>query len=136
MRKTHPNTAEDQARVERNDMSEPKFTPGPWVVITPKMRHENGDDWQADDEWTEEYPNNVSISARWETPVNGCLGYGIAEMSGVHEAIMPNARLIASAPELYEALRVLFYEIHGDCGEANCRPCGLARAALAKAVAQ
>ena len=44
-----------------------------------------------------------------------------------------NAHLIAAAPELLEALKEFFYNIHSDCGVDGCYPCKLARQAIAKA---
>ena len=70
-----------------------KFTPGPWEVRAPQAN-----EWQAD---YEIYDQNGDFPALFNQPE-------------IHAA---NARLIASAPELYEALqKVLDNETSQDFG--------------------
>lgn len=61
-----------------------RFTPGPWVAHF---------DYRAD-EWTIRLPRVKSAAGQ----------VFICEVAGHYDQMEPNARLIAAAPELYEAL--------------------------------
>lgn len=69
--------------------NETKWTPGPWVALT------NGYYWQVS-------PENKSEKDPYEV-CDVCSSEPSKPEGGLQEA---NARLIAAAPELYEALRV------------------------------
>lgn len=92
-------------------MSTTKHTPGPWVVILSPADH---------DEF-EVVTSNVSmpICQFWRK------GYGV-------EAHAANARLIAAAPDLLEALRA--FVTHGTC--FTCDELDAARDAIAKATGE
>jgi len=86
-----------------------KHTPGPWAL-----------DAEAKHPWIVTCP----VEGFPELPGKVCeVGY------------LPNARLIAAAPEMLEALKAMLPENNTD--EAQCRPdfetCEKARAAIAKA---
>lgn len=85
--------------------TEQGFTPGPWKIETPRDREEAGG-------WDETYPRGVAVRADWSAPVNGLLGYEICCMSGVNDHTLPDARLIAAAPALYEALKESALAVH------------------------
>lgn len=84
--------SEIRARVEA-------ATPGPWAIETPLDRHQQARDWDADPDWTSDYPSDVSVRAEWPEPKDGRLGYELCQMSGVSETTLPTARLIAAAPD-------------------------------------
>ena len=65
-------------------MNEEKFTPGPWVAY-PHLRRRNHTEISAD---------NLPVIS-------------IASVYGVKNQKMANARLIAAAPDMYEALKKL-----------------------------
>jgi hypothetical protein len=71
------------------------FTPGPWGVRTPLDRFNDGEQWDADEEWTPDYPRKVSVNGRSQ----------VCAMSGVNSLTMSNAHLISAAPDMYEALK-------------------------------
>ncbi len=89
-----------------------KATPGPWKIETPLDRtHDDLFDDQPGD-WSEDYPVDVTVIARWADPgEHGVLGWQICEMSGVHDHTIANARLMADARNraapLLRALRAL-----------------------------
>jgi hypothetical protein len=99
-------------------MSETKFTPGPWVVgnifeLTFGVKRGNGTE-----------------------PIGFVYGPSLAERYDVGRTALANARLIAAAPELYEALErtlnwLASYPGEGAMGIGG--PYEQARAALAKA---
>jgi hypothetical protein len=100
-----------------------EYTKGPWVL-------EKGEGW------TEKYPRNTVVRAEWEEPVDGRLGYEICRLSGVADHTMPNANLIAAAPELLEALMGLMPFMWAE-GYADQTPAmAQAEAAIKKAVAR
>jgi len=68
------------------------YTKGPWIV-------EKGEGWSS------EYPRKMAVRSKWSEPANGSLGYEICRLSGVNDASIDNANLIATAPELLEALK-------------------------------
>lgn len=88
-----------------------KATPGPWKV-------------KKGERWTEDYPRETYIQAVWDKPDHrGCVGYRVAEMSGVHGKTMRDAYLIANSPEW---LRFLLSELDkmDECTPENpCREC-------------
>jgi len=95
---------------------ETKFTPGPWVV--------DPDD-RPDMEW-----NNHIISA---THPHLTICFMSHDGDGINEHGEANARLIAAAPDLLEALRPFAnFACDEPCDCHNCR----ARAAIAKALGQ
>lgn len=69
-------------------MSEPRWTPGPWVAIARDSRHLGF----SVDQWIETQD-----------------GEALAEvlLNSTPFSVVPNANLIAAAPDLYEALRPL-----------------------------
>lgn len=76
-------------------MSTPKFAPGPWVV-----------DWD-------------DFVVRAKSPIDGRM-VPVARLYGVGDDgsdVPANARLIAAAPDMYEALKSLIQ----DCETANAR---------------
>lgn len=59
--------------------------------------------------------------------------YAVAGVGGVgRDECLANARLIAAAPELLDALKE-YLRSHNACGHCNCRTCDAARAVLTKA---
>ena len=100
--------------------SEPKWTPGPWDFSMAKMPIDG------------EYDYCISAVVDGER-------YVISEAFGrVSEKQRPNAhanaRLIAAAPELYEALERLVADVADyDAWERPCHAVDTARAALKKA---
>ena len=71
-----------------------RFTPGPWEVIV-------NDPWQDHDFGM---VRNLSIVAPAGSTIIGPIADTPSRFKEFEEADMPNANLIASAPELYEAL--------------------------------
>lgn len=99
--------------MEDTKVSEPKWTKGPWRAVN---------------------LNGPKVKPRWGIVSNSDELGEIAEVRLGGEA---NARLIAAAPDLYEALQAMVEFYAADC-EADCKveehgPAGQARAALAKA---
>lgn len=94
-------------------MSKTKFTPGPWKL------HPNND-----------YIFSFKSLDDWDNPRPICSPAVIYKENEENEA---NARLIAAAPELYDAVKELLYALQDD---ENWRTSGVyedAEAALAKA---
>jgi hypothetical protein len=97
------------------------FTPGPWVVDT-TIHGESIIHVRRDcDDWVS------SVAVLWAQPVGGC------------DVNVANARLIAAAPELLEALQELLESAESVCdGDSTEIPpnwaANIARAAIAKAV--
>jgi len=84
-------------------MSETKFTPGPWELV----------------------------SKNWEGRiVNGSDGNWIADLTMYHDTSESNAHLIASAPDLYEALELILSD---EDYRGSLDAILLAHSALAKA---
>jgi len=123
-------------------MSEPTFTPGPWLTEPADWSVAGNTVWKALD------PDNLSELA-YEQKICDIRGWGhliATELLSDAEATavqVANAHLIASAPDLYAALDELLGEttsgyhpsdpsLHG-CGCARCGKYQAARAALAKA---
>lgn len=79
------------------------YTPGPWAVETPRER-EDPLTGEGDPDWGESYPRGVTVCADWNPPRDGSMGYEICKMSGVHHRTLGDARLIAAAPAMHEAL--------------------------------
>jgi len=112
---------------------ETKWTPGPWVV------HEGGNYvWVGAPGYLEYVDQERYLGGP----------FGIAELNEkqsathehTHHQALANARLIASAPELYEALRMYVERGHHDtcqhalCNEYECNcGCRLGAFALANA---
>ena len=88
-------------------MSETKHTPGPWEFDSGK---DGGSRYQI-------------INGQLPKGINGDFGYPVADTMNRHHCIAPeedeaNARLIAAAPELLEALRqmvLLFDDAREGC---------------------
>ena len=104
-------------------MTETRFTPGPWRAVTDPCHFDTLSDVIGGD------------TRRSPAPVNQ-LHVGVGGYAGVQEQ-EANAHLIASAPELYEALQSMcwgFKELNNniDCGE-EYEAYQIALAALAKA---
>lgn len=72
-------------------MFKPKWTPGPWMMETLTTSDPNGDEWETYVEVTAEIGAFIHSHD---------LGY----TDEVDDIIKANARLIAAAPDLYEAL--------------------------------
>jgi hypothetical protein len=100
-----------------------KHTPGPWVVG-------NQD------------PLNFGVPRGWGTePIGFVYGPSFPEHSEVGQRALANARLIAAAPELLEALRSIADccdEEHAarDYASRQAEIRGIARAAIAKATGE
>lgn len=91
-------------------MTEPKFTPGPWSIGTPP-------------------PNG-------EQTIGTVVGLMVAVATtgvGMAEETKANAHLIASAPELYEALHRLVYSPYREGTPSHKKLEDDGKAALAKA---
>lgn len=87
-------------------MSETKHTPGPWMLAEAVTgRHA--------------ITNMRRIRSKNEELEHGaiCEVYGVADGSVAHA----NARLIAAAPELLEALKLMLAGTQKDCGKV-CMP--------------
>lgn len=91
-------------------MKQPKHTPGPWVAEIIE-NHSN-----------EIWAGRINVASIREQGVN----------SGHPNEYEPNARLIAAAPELLEALEYLVYRLteHSACSEGDVQK---AQLAIAKA---
>lgn len=104
-------------------MSESKHTPGPWTAC-----HEGkcscGQVWSK----TADHPVATVTRGEWGDP--GC-PYG--EVS--RECANANARLIAAAPELLEALQGLVSVLNPEILGSPNSPLEIARAVIAKATA-
>lgn len=72
-------------------MTEPKFTPGPWVLGN-----------------TDKFLFGVKRGNGTE-PIGYVYGPSFPERSEVGQRALANAHLIAAAPELYEALEAVIY---------------------------
>lgn len=83
-------------------------TPRPWRVMTPVDRArewEDPDDIEDAEDWSEDYPRDVSIHARFEKPdAHGGLGYQICSMSGVNHHTLPDAHFIVRAVNAHEPM--------------------------------
>ena len=89
-------------------MSEMKHTPGPWNILRKRPMQMTGNFHQVTDD--DRYP--AAFIPAWDNP-------GPGEEDGTEEALA-NARLIATAPELLEALKALRDECMGmvpNCAE-------------------
>jgi hypothetical protein len=97
-----------------------KHTPGPWFA-------------EANDSYWEVNPMNGGDDGIPFSVANVCCSSPGYRDGGLQEA---NARLIAAAPELLEALRELLEDTqhaNHDCGDLSYCPVSKARAAIAKA---
>ena len=104
-------------------MNHSKHSPGPWIVD----RHADNEELvvRSDPDW--------GIVANCQTD-----SYSLSEQENLMAEIQANARLIAAAPEMLEALQ--WIADHGDTGEGG-RPAfhdmrAHARAAIAKATGE
>ena len=104
---------------EGEAMSETKHTPGPWVA----------DDNEGFSMW--------KIYSRMSPSGSGVQGSRVADVIGDSAEADANAALIAAAPELLEALRLLLAECEHQAWIGNMPDdrveFGIARAAIAKA---
>jgi hypothetical protein len=99
-------------------MSAPAFTPGPWYVTPPQDLGSRGQ---------QVHIMGGKGATRWGVAI---VGTAEAKDADTQSA---NARLIAAAPELYEALAEMV-GLYGLCSEIEeCAACSKAQAALAKA---
>lgn len=71
-------------------MSNPKFTPGPWIIRKERNTYEEG---LSEEVW--------SIYAKQEDGLTFVADCGGTKYAGTHET----ARLISKAPEMFEALK-------------------------------
>lgn len=105
-------------------MSETKHTPGPWHFVEENagLMHDHGYGilFGEPDGWG--WEKNLYVSVGCSNNVERKLGVGVAKA---------NARLIAAAPDLLEALKALLAAIGGE--ESTDLWCKDARAAIAKA---
>lgn len=106
-------------------MEEKRFTPGPWFV--------------QDDEWTDGDTANITSDFRSDNsivPVAQISGGGSGSGfdSGFSLEQNANAKLIAAAPELLEALQGLLALYESDEGCRHLAEYTKARAAIAKAL--
>jgi hypothetical protein len=100
-----------------------KHTPGPWQVVPDGV---NGD-----------WPNGCEIAIDDARGLAGERDYYLASVvHGDPDELLANARLVAAAPELYEALRVMVERMERTGrdveNELDKRITASARAALAK----
>lgn len=101
-----------------------KHTPGPWTIG--KVSHKK---------------QRVDIDSLHADPTVGHQTWrGLARAYGCNDmpaegtaAMLANARLIAAAPELLEAIETLVEHFEYYIGDNECRPIENARAAIAKA---
>lgn len=91
-------------------MVESKHTPGPWEYVPSNSNHgpyvSNG--WGAGDIcdcYVMSKPSELAV----------CNGWTSAPIHHQHEEADANARLIAAAPDLLEALRELYATVRGEC---------------------
>ena len=94
----------------------PKFTPGPW-------------EWGGADPEGWRYPTSVWCGARFIAATDGMT----APCEGSHKEQIANARLIAAAPDLFNALATLIGRLDAGAGRTLAMECDFARNALAKA---
>ncbi|CCB64433.1 hypothetical protein [Hyphomicrobium sp. MC1] len=92
---------------------ETRFTPGPWFVSGVRFRM-NGNDWHSINRYNDEKLKDENIA---------CVGFDPRTGLGFHDA-----KLIAAAPDLYEALNnlvatVLDYERVNNLSPAPGRKC-------------
>lgn len=107
-------------------MSAFKGTPGPWEVV------ENPDSGGGDTAIS----NSASIYSDDETYVADVYRGYVGSEIVTHDQQLANARLIAAAPELLEALRGMMAEyeaLHAEHDLGECQATVDARAAIAKA---
>jgi len=96
-------------------MSTTTHTPGPWLTA----------DFNAGTMVYVERPETAETKADPDVCHVYPMGFGEREA---------NARLIAAAPELLEALRVVVRILElAHCVDCKCKVCSIARAAIAKA---
>lgn len=115
-------------------MNAPKFTPGPWESMCEDVDGVRplGDDGIR---FCRVFEKSHSCGAWYRGDV--CNVHAATNIRGITVAERnANARLIAAAPELYEALSEALWMImqHEGTSDANDRTVDAARAALAKAV--
>jgi hypothetical protein len=115
---------------------ETKFVPGPWELDSAKIEPRGGDE-----------ARYQIIHGQLPKGINGDFGYPIADTMNRHHCISPeedaaNGRLIAAAPELYEALEHLcgliqdcknVYDNHAAAWIADQKSFQCAEAAINKA---
>ena len=82
-----------------------QHTPGPWVAV--------------------ELPTAIAIKSHMGNVAN-------IQRGSMREQQQANARLIAAAPDLLEALKSLADYVDERAGDNECRPLEIARAAIAK----
>ena len=97
-----------------------QHTPGPWIISADPMHF---------------YSLTTVIGGKANHLKNGPPQQMIVQVGGFAEwqEAEANARLIAAAPELLEALETLAEHFEYYMGDNECRPLENARAAIAKA---
>lgn len=91
-------------------------TPGPWIAVGPWVEH----------------PRDTIADICTCNPAN----FGQSQLTRSDEEQCANARLIAAAPDMLEALRQLYEATPDNEGGALGKACVAARAAIAKAEGQ
>lgn len=110
----------DQADRLLMDQNKPAYTPGPWTTIQAVRPH--GSERSTDHGILDAHQNLIAECFE-------IVGYGTDETSRYQRvAAAANAKLIAAAPELVEALRLLTNGF-----KYSTEVCQIARTALAKA---
>lgn len=97
---------------------ERKHTPGPWTLGDPAHEHTSGRAWTVP-VWANEAPSGDKIAGE--------------AMATSRKTARANARLIAAAPDLLEALAQIVAECEAGTHDSGTSGMAAARAAIAKA---